>query len=129
MNLLPVSKTSEIVAVYIDQELVPKASGFQTIGILIIGTALAKKFPDVLTQYGETLRMLGLMVGEEPDAYIDLESVYVLAKNAFERTGKVSAAGILFSADDIDKLYNIARKYTEEVSIESSTVNSTTNAA
>ena len=129
MNLLPVSKTSEIVAVYIDQELVPKASGFQTIGILIIGTALAKKFPDVLTQYGETLRMLGLMVGEEPDAYIDLESVYVLAKNAFERTGKISAAGILFSADDIDKLYNIARKYTEEVSIESSTVNSTTNAA
>ena len=129
MNLLPVSKTSEIVAVYIDQELVPKASGFQTIGILIIGTALAKKFPDVLTQYGETLRMLGLMVGEEPDAYIDLESVYVLAKNAFERTGKVSAAGILFSADDIDKLYNIARKYTEEVSIESSTENNTTNAA
>lgn len=129
MNLLPVSKTSEIVAVYIDQELVPKASGFQTIGILIIGTALAKKFPDVLTQYGETLRMLGLMVGEEPDAYIDLESVYVLAKNAFERTGKVSAAGILFSADDIDKLYNIARKYTEEVSIESSTENSTTKAA
>ena len=129
MNLLPVSKTSEIVAVYIDQELVPKASGFQTIGILIIGTALAKKFPDVLTQYGETLRMLGLMVGEEPDAYIDLESVYVLAKNAFERTGKVSAAGILFSADDIDKLYNIARKYTEEVSIESSNENSTTNAA
>lgn len=129
MNLLPVSKTSEIVAVYIDQELVPKASGFQTIGILIIGTALAKKFPDVLTQYGETLRMLGLMVGEEPDAYIDLESVYALAKNAFERTGKVSAAGILFSADDIDKLYNIARKYTEEVSIESSTENNTTNAA
>lgn len=129
MNLLPVSKTSEIVAVYIDQELVPKASGFQTIGILIIGTALAKKFPDVLTQYGETLRMLGLMVGEEPDAYIDLESVYILAKNAFERTGKVSAAGILFSADDIDKLYSIARKYTEEVSIESSTENSTTNAA
>ena len=129
MNLLPVSKTSEIVAVYIDQELVPKASGFQTIGILIIGTALAKKFPDVLTQYGETLRMLGLMVGEEPDAYIDLESVYVLAKNAFERTGKVSAAGILFSADDIDKLYNIAKKYTEEVSIESGTENSTTNAA
>lgn len=129
MNLLPVNKTSEIVAVYIDQELVPKASGFQTIGILIIGTALAKKFPDVLTQYGETLRMLGLMVGEEPDAYIDLESVYVLAKNAFERTGKVSAAGILFSADDIDKLYSIARKYTEEVSIESSTENSTTNAA
>lgn len=129
MNLLPVSKTSEIVAVYIDQELVPKASGFQTIGILIIGTALAKKFPDVLTQYGETLRMLGLMVGEEPDAYIDLESVYVLAKNAFERTGKISAAGILFSADDIDKLYNIARKYTEEVSIESSTENSTTKAA
>lgn len=129
MNLLPVSKTSEIVAVYIDQELVPKASGFQTIGILIIGTALAKKFPDVLTQYGETLRMLGLMVGEEPDAYIDLESVYVLAKNAFERTGKISAAGILFSADDIGKLYNIAKKYTEEVSIESSTENSTTNAA
>lgn len=129
MNLLPVSKTSEIVAVYIDQELVPKASGFQTIGILIIGTALAKKFPDVLTQYGETLRMLGLMVGEEPDAYIDLESVYVLAKNAFERTGKISAAGILFSADDIDKLYNIAKKYTEEVSIESNTENSTTNAA
>ena len=129
MNLLPVSKTSEIVAVYIDQELVPKASGFQTIGILIIGTALAKKFPDVLTQYGETLRMLGLMVGEEPDAYIDLESVYVLAKNAFERTGKISAAGILFSADDIDKLYNIARKYTEEVSIESSTENNTTKAA
>jgi len=129
MNLLPISKTSEIVAVYIDQELVPKASGFQTIGILIIGTALAKKFPDVLTQYGETLRMLGLMVGEEPDAYIDLESVYVLAKNAFERTGKISAAGILFSADDIDKLYNIARKYTEEVSIESSTENSTTKAA
>lgn len=129
MNLLPVNKTSEIVAVYIDQELVPKASGFQTIGILIIGTALAKKFPDVLTQYGEALRMLGLMIGEEPDAYIDLESVYVLAKNAFERTGKVSAAGILFSADDIDKLYNIAKKYTEEVSIESSTENSTTNAA
>ena len=129
MNLLPVSKTSEIVAVYIDQELDPKASGFQTIGILIIGTALAEKFPDVLMQYGETLRMLGLMVGEEPDAYIDLESIYVLAKNAFERTGKVSAAGILFSADDIDKLYNIARKYTEEVSIESSTDNSTTNVA
>jgi len=129
MNLLPVSKTSEIVAVYIDQELVPKASGFQTIGILIIGTALAKKFPDVLTQYGETLRMLGLMVGEEPDAYIDLESVYALAKNAFERTGKVSAAGILFSADDIDKLYNIAKKYTEEVSIENGTENSVINAA
>ena len=108
MNLLPISKTSDIVAVYIDQELIPKAFGFQKIGILIIGTALAKKFPEVLNQYGETLRMIGLMIDEE---YIDLEAVYTLAKDAFERTGKVSAAGIIFSADDIEKLYTIAKKY------------------
>lgn len=115
MNLLPINKTSEIVAVYIDQELIPKAFGFQKIGILIIGTALAKKFPEVLVQYGDTLRMIGLMVDDE---YIDLDAVYTLAKSAFERTGKVSAAGIIFSGDDIEKLYTIAKKYMEDVEVE-----------
>lgn len=114
MNLLPISKTSEIVAVYIDQELIPKAVGFQKIGILIIGTALAKKFPEVLMQYGETLRMIGLMVEDE---YIDLDAVYALAKDAFERTGKVSAAGIIFSVDDIEKLYTISKKFIEDVEV------------
>ena len=112
MNLVPIDKAGEILANYIDQELIPKAGGFQKISVLIIGTALAKRVPEVLLQYGETLRMLGMLVEDE---FLDLDVVYSLSKSAFERAGKVSAAGIIFSVEDVEKIHSIAKKYVEEV--------------
>lgn len=98
------------IATFIDNELLTKASGFQKVLTAMVGITIAKQGETVVTQYKDILTMLGIVNEEE---FIDLDIARKLVVEAFNKTGKITAFGIIFSEDDVNTLYEIAKRYAE----------------
>lgn len=105
---LELSKVATVLADYVDEEIIPKATGFAKLGLGIAGGALAKKGAQTFDAYAQTIKMLGLM--DEHGLLID--DIRDFALEAMQKSGgKTEAFGIIFNAEDINKLHNIAGRY------------------
>ena len=92
---------------YVEQELVPKASGLQKVMLYMAMPVIGAQTPQMVEQYAQTLRLLGAMTD---DGMIDLEALYPRLKDAVRKTGKVPIMGIIFDESDVDKVYAIAQR-------------------
>ena len=107
---LSLSSISDVIAHYLDEELLPKGTPIQKWMTTFMGVAVAKRAQTIVQNYADTLRMIGIL----DDEGIDLEEARDLALEAFGKSGPVEVSGIVFSKDDVPTLYNIAKKFSKE---------------
>lgn len=99
-----------VLAAYLDQEVVPKASGLQKVGAIIAGTVAVQKAEPLIRQYASTLKFADVM---DEEGMIDLDKAYTLTKDAFKKSGKIQVMGLLLDDGDIEILNGIARQYAQ----------------
>lgn len=107
---LALSSISDVIASYLDEELLPKGTPWQKWMTTFMGAAFAKQAQTIVQSHIDTLRMIGIL----DDDGIDIEGVRDLAIEAFGKSGPVEVSGIVFSKDDVPTLYNIAKKFSKE---------------
>lgn len=105
---LPMDKVGDVLATYIDQEIIPQSLGFQKLVAAMVGITLVKNTEATIGQYKDFLRMLDIL--DEKDR-IDIDAARALARASFQKTGAVTALGVTFNEDDVDSLYALAKKH------------------
>ena len=113
MTVLPAANLGAVIAQWIEEELLPKAAGWQKVATVMAGTGIAANAERTLQQYLPTLQMLGFATS---DGGINIDAVQAAAKSAFEKTGKVPLlGGVIVGAEDVDSIIAIARKFAVNV--------------
>lgn len=107
---LPLTDVAKVLADYVDEEIVPKATGLAKFGLGIAGVALARKGAQTFDVYAQTMEMLGLM--DRNGVLIDDLRDFAL-ESIKKINGRVEAFGIIFGESDIVKLHEIASKYSK----------------
>lgn len=105
---LPMDKVGDVLATYIDQEIIPQSLGFQKLVAAMVGITVVKNTEATIGQYKDFLRMLNIL--DEKDR-IDIDAARALARASFQKTGAVTALGVTFNEDDVDSLYALAKKH------------------
>ena len=109
---LPVEKTGEVLAVWVDQELLPKSSGSLQKAATVLGSlVLAKKAPVKIAENKTMLEFADLL---DESGRIRLEELRDLANEMIQRTGKLQIAGIILGQDDIASIYETATRFADE---------------
>ena len=96
-----------ILSAYIDQYVIPKATGMQKVGAIIAGAALSKEAPNIAMRYYDVMEMLGFACNH----MIDVDKAHEYAKLAFDKVGKVQFAGLILDSSDVDAIAEIAERY------------------
>ena len=107
---LALSSISDVIASYLDEELLPKGTPWQKWMTTFMGAAFAKQAQTIVQGHTDRLRMIGIL----DDDGIDIEGVRDFAIEAFDKSGPVEVSGIVFSKDDVPTLYSIAKKFSKE---------------
>lgn len=105
---LPMDKVGDVLATYIDQEIVPQSLGFQKLIAAMVGITVVKNTEATIGQYKEFMRMLDIL--DDKDR-IDIDAARALARASFGKTGSITALGVTFNEDDVDTLYALAKKH------------------
>lgn len=92
---------------YLEQELVPKATGLQKVMLYMAMPAVSAQAQAMVDKYNPMLSVLGAL---SDDGMIDLDALYPQLKDAVHKTGKVPVMGIIFDESDVDKLYAAAKQ-------------------
>lgn len=108
--ILPIDKAGEALAAWVDAELVTKASGLQKLMTVMATISIAQRGEAVVSEYAAILNMLGIT---DKSGGIDIDAARELAIQAFERTGKITAFGIILGPEDVESIYEIAKKYAQ----------------
>lgn len=94
---------------YIEAEIIAKAAPLQK---FMTGTAVAlaaPKFKKMILDYTNNPVMKTLEVVDE-NGMVDIDKVYTAAKEAYKKSGSISAFGLVFDEKDLDKLYEHIKK-------------------
>lgn len=106
---LPIANSGAVIAQWMDQELVPKAVGWQKVVTVMAGVGIANNATNMLAQYLPAMQVLGFADGE---GNLDIDALHLAAKEAFSKTGKIALpGGIIVGADDVESVIAIAKKY------------------
>lgn len=109
MAMVSIDNVGSIIAAYIDQYIIPQATGLQKVASIIAGAAIAKEGPNIICRYYDLLEMLGFA----SDHKLDIDKLKDYAVQAFNKTGRVKFAGILFDSQDVEALAEIAAHYAQ----------------
>ena len=85
-------------------------TGLQKVGAIMIGTVAAQKAGQMVQQHAPVLKFADVM---DEAGMIDLDKAYVLAKDAFQKSGKVSVMGLLLDDGDVEIIHEIAKRYAQ----------------
>lgn len=107
---LSLSNISDVIAAYLDEELLPKATPIQKWTTTFVGVAIAKQAQSLVQSHANTLRTIGIL----DDEGINIEEARDLALEAFAKSGPVEMSGVVFNKDDVPTIYNIAKKFSKE---------------
>ena len=107
---LALSNISDVIAAYLDEELLPKGTPLQKWTTTFIGAAIAKQVQSFVESNKEKFEFISIL---DKDG-IDIEGVRDLAIEAFTKSGPVEMSGIVFNKDDVPTIYNIAKKFCKE---------------
>ena len=110
MPKLDPNHVGTILAAYLDQEVIPKATGLQKVGAIMVGTIAAQKSGQMVKQYTPALKFADVM---DEAGMIDLDKAYALAKDAFQKPGKVPVMGLLLDDGDVEIIHEIAKRYAQ----------------
>lgn len=107
--MLPVANVGAVVAQWMDEELVPKAVGWQKAITVMAGIGITNHAHKMVEQYLPAMRLLGFA---DEEGNIDLDALHAAAKEAFSKTGKLSLpGGIIIGVDDVESMFAVAKKY------------------
>lgn len=107
---LPVNSISQVIAAFVEQDLLPKGTKLQQWATVFFTLALGQQAQTLVSS--PALRTLGLV----DDEGIDIEKVRDLALEAFAKSGPLEVAGIILGREDVPVIYEIAKKYAKEQS-------------
>lgn len=110
MPKLDPNHVGTILSAYLDQEVIPKATGLQKVGAIMVGTIAAQKSGQMVKQYTPALKFADVM---DEAGMIDLDKAYTLAKDAFQKSGKVPVMGLLLDDGDVEIIHEIAKRYAQ----------------
>lgn len=94
---------------YIDTEIIAKAPPLQKFMAGAAVALAAPKFEKMIIDYAQMPMMKTLEVVDE-NGMFDLDKLYTAAKEAYKKSGSVTAFGLVFTETDIDKLYEHIKK-------------------
>lgn len=89
---------------FIEQEIIPKATGFKRFGLYFVLPTIQK----TVVEYIIKIKTFIPDLFDENDK-IRLDVFYNHAKTAIQKSGQFELMGIIFNETDIDKLYNAIR--------------------
>lgn len=102
---LPKDRIASALAAWIEREMIPHTNGLEKLLAYAAAISLAKRGEHVVESMSPALNLLGLLDG---DGRVDIDAARDLAREAFEKTGKIHALGFVFDAEDVDSLAAIA---------------------
>ena len=91
---------------FIENELGHKAVGFDIFKIYFLLPIINNKIVGIVQSFAENSLTKDMF---DENKHIDIDSVYNMAKNAIQKSGKFMMAGIVFDEGDVDKLYRYIR--------------------
>lgn len=89
---------------FVENEIVPKATGIRKFGIYFMLPAIQKTVVDYVSKIKEFMPDLF-----DENGHIKLDILYNYAKNAIQKSGQFEFMGLIFNEADIDKLYAYIR--------------------
>ena len=90
---------------YVDNEILAKTSGWNQFKYGFIKGALMDKIPKIINTYKDNPMVKTLDIMSD-NGMVNIDNVYKWAKDAIQRSGQIIVGGLIFSENDIDKLYN-----------------------
>lgn len=93
---------------YYNQEILSKASGWKKFSTDILFNIYKVRLTDIINRLAENpmIKITGLI---DDNHFIDAETLYTHAKNAIQKSGQFELVGIIFTENDVDKLYSHIR--------------------
>ena len=108
--ILPVADVSNVISEFIDQELMPKGTKLQKFTAAFVGLIMCRQAQAFIDSHRDTLETIGILNKNG----INLEDLRDITLEAFEKSGSVEVAGIIFEKEDVPVAYEIARKFAKE---------------
>lgn len=101
-------RLGDVVSAYLDKAVLPAASPSETVKIVSMVLLLNRAAPALLESNKGLLQAAGML---DADGRIRIDALREYGRELINKTGKISALGFRFGADDIDSLYEIARQF------------------
>lgn len=105
---LPIANISQVIAAFVEQDLLPKGTKLQQWTTVFFTIALGQQAQSLASS--PTFRILGIV----DDEGIDIEKVRDLALEAFSKSGPIEVGGIVLGKEDVPTIYEIAKRYAKE---------------
>lgn len=94
---------------YIENEIAKKAVGVQKFATYFFTIAYADKATKMIADLQDNPMIKPLGVFDEL-GNIDLDVLYNTAKQAIQKSGQFTVAGIIFNESDVDRLYEYVKR-------------------
>lgn len=94
---------------FIENEIAKKAVGIQKFATYFFMIAYADKVTNFITTLQENPMIKPLEIFTD-SGNVDVDRLYNFAKQAIQKSGQITFAGIIFNESDIDKLYEYIRR-------------------
>lgn len=105
---LPIGQVNQVLTDYIGQEVLPKASGVNSLFFGVGSGLVLRKLTSSIESKLPVLKGLGLV---DEQNRIDIEAFNEELTKTLSKTGPVNVMGYLFDTADAESLYRIAQKY------------------
>lgn len=102
-----VESLPQIMAEFIDKELIPKGTVTQKFFTALLGAAISKQIPSIVEHYRPFLEMIHVMEGDT----IDFDAARDILTETFAKVPNVTLSGIVFDINDVNTLYQLAKRY------------------
>ena len=109
MSKISVDDIGNVLSVYAEHNILPKATGVQKFFTAFALTALADQSKALARAYRPMLEMIGVVSGD----FLDVNKLQEYARKAFAKTGKFQYMGIIFGPDDVDAMVEAAERYAQ----------------
>ena len=91
---------------FVENELGKNATGFNKFMVYFSMPIIKKKIAQSVNQFAENELTKDLF---DDNHNVDIDTVYNMGKEAIRKSGQFVAYGVIFTENDIDKLYNYIR--------------------
>lgn len=103
-----VDQLQRAIEIYFNQEVLSKAVGFKKFTTALMFNMYKPKLGNIINALAENslVKMADLF---DEQRFINVDALYNYAKDAIQKSGQFETMGIIFTENDIDKLYSIIR--------------------
>ncbi len=97
----------QIMAEFLDKELIPKGTVTQKFFTALMGAAISKQLPAIVEHYRPFLEMIHVLEGDS----LDFDAARDILTETFTKVPNVTLSGIVFDVNDVNTIYQLAKRY------------------